>query len=103
MPTCGYPDRVVHDFRRTAVRNLERTGVPRSTAMKMTEHKTESVYLRYAIVDEAMLRGGAEKLAALHAMKNIQTLKGGKPVETSADCHLLKYSAQVRTSNFAEH
>ena len=30
-------------------------------------HKTASIYRRYAIVDEAMLREGSEKLAALHA------------------------------------
>lgn len=64
---AGYPDRVAHDLRRTAVRNLERAGVPRSAAMKMTGHKTESVYRRYAIVDEAMLREGADKLSAFHA------------------------------------
>jgi hypothetical protein len=34
--------------------------------MKMTGHKTESIYRRYAIVDEAMLREGAEKLAVFH-------------------------------------
>jgi len=34
--------------------------------MKMVGHKTESVYRRYAIVDEGMLREGAAKLAALH-------------------------------------
>jgi hypothetical protein len=48
------------------VRNLERAGVPRSAAMKMVGHKTESVYRRYAIVDESMMREGAAKLAALH-------------------------------------
>jgi integrase len=63
---AGLPDRIAHDLRRTAVRNLERAGVPRSSSMKMTGHKTESVYRRYAIVDEAMLREGAEKLAAYH-------------------------------------
>jgi integrase len=51
-----------HYFRRTAVRNLERAGVPRSTAMKMVGHKTESIYRRYAIVDEGMLKEGAVKL-----------------------------------------
>ncbi|HVO09991.1 MAG TPA: site-specific integrase [Vicinamibacteria bacterium] len=57
---------IPHDYRRTAVRNLERAGVPRSTAMKLVGHKTESVYRRYAIVDAAMLKEGAEKLAAFH-------------------------------------
>jgi integrase len=58
-------DRVPHDFRRTAVRNLERAGVPRSVAMKLTGHKTESVYLQYAIVCEADLREAVTKLANL--------------------------------------
>ena len=42
---------------------MERTGVPRSVAMKLAGHQTEAMYRRYAIVDEAMLREGAERLA----------------------------------------
>jgi integrase len=63
---AGLPGRIPHDFRRTAVRNLERAGVPRSTAMAMAMvgHRTESIYRRYAIVDEVMLREGGAKLAA---------------------------------------
>jgi len=63
---AGVPGRLPHDFRRTAVRNLERAGVPRSAAMKMVGHKTESIYRRYAIADEAMAKESAEKLARLH-------------------------------------
>jgi integrase len=63
---AGVPGRLVHDFRRTAVRNLERAGVPRSAAMKITGHKTETVYRRYAIVEEGMMREAAEKLVMLH-------------------------------------
>ncbi|HYK91789.1 MAG TPA: site-specific integrase [Acidobacteriota bacterium] len=63
---AGVPGRIPHDFRRTAVRNLERAGVPRSVAMKLTGHKTESVYRRYAIVSESDLSEGDAKLAALH-------------------------------------
>lgn len=54
-------------LRRTAVRNLERADVPRSVAMKLTGHKTESVYRRYAIADSRALAEGVEKLARLHA------------------------------------
>ena len=59
---AGHPGKLFHDFRRTAVRNLERAAVPRSTAMAMVGHKTESIYRRYAIVDEAMHREAAANL-----------------------------------------
>jgi integrase len=62
---AGVPGRIVHDLRRTAVRNLERAGVPRSVAMKLTGHKTESVYRRYAIVCEADLSQAVRRIAAL--------------------------------------
>ncbi|PYU90803.1 MAG: site-specific integrase, partial [Acidobacteria bacterium] len=61
---AGIPGRIPHDFRRTAVRNLERAGVPRSVAMKLTGHLTESVYRRYAIASEGDLAEGVAKLAA---------------------------------------
>jgi len=73
---AGVPGRIPHDFRRTAVRNLERAGVPRSTAMKMVGHKTESVYRRYAIVVEADLREGVERLARLHASEQEASRSG---------------------------
>ncbi len=59
---AGCPGRIPHDFRRTAVRNLERAGVPRSAAMAMVGHKTESIYRRYAIVDAGVLRDAAAKI-----------------------------------------
>jgi integrase len=61
------PGRLVHDFRRTAVRNFERANVSRSAGMKLTGHKTLAVYDRYAITDDGMLKDAAVKLAALHA------------------------------------
>jgi integrase len=65
--TRKVPTRLFHDFRRTAVRNLERCSVSRSTAMKLTGHRTESVYRRYAIVAESDLREAGAKLAAAAA------------------------------------
>jgi integrase len=59
--------RLVHDLRRTAVRNLERAGVSRSVAMKLTGHKTEAVYRRYAITSAADLSDGVAKVAILHS------------------------------------
>ena len=52
-----------HDFRRTAIRNMERAGVPRSVATKITGHRTESVYRRYAIVSYEDLQAAAIRMA----------------------------------------
>ena len=57
-------DGMEFDLRRSAVRHMEQAGVPRSVAMKLTGHKTENVYRRYAIVSDADLDSAAQKLAA---------------------------------------
>ncbi|MBM3789493.1 MAG: hypothetical protein FJW35_03980 [Acidobacteria bacterium] len=59
----GLVGRIPHDFRRTAVRNLERAGVPRTVAMKLVGHKTESIYRRFAIVARQDLVDGLKRLA----------------------------------------
>jgi integrase len=61
---AGYPGKIPHDLRRSAVRNMERKGLSRSVAMQLTGHKTESVYRRYAITCEADLREGVDRLNA---------------------------------------
>jgi integrase len=72
---AGCPGMLVHDFRRTAVRNLERAGLSRSVATKLTGHKTEAVFKRYAIVDDVDLIEGVQKLAvSISAQKQQQKL-----------------------------
>ena len=59
-------DRLVPDLRRTAARNIERASVPRSVAMRLMGHKTETVYRRYAIFAKSDLEECVAKLAKLH-------------------------------------
>lgn len=61
---ASIPGRVPHDLRRSAVRNLERAGISRSVAMKLTGHKTEAVYRRYAIVSESDLADAVKRLGS---------------------------------------
>jgi integrase len=53
---------VPHDLRRCTARNLARAGVREQVAMRITGHKTASMYRRYRIVDERDLKEATESL-----------------------------------------
>jgi integrase len=48
--------RIFHDLRRAACKNMLAVGVPQSIAMKVSGHKTDSMFSRYAISSESDLR-----------------------------------------------
>lgn len=66
---AGCPGRIPHDFRRTAVRNLVRAGVPEKTAMQLTGHKTRSVFDRYDIISGRDLADAVARLSAASKLR----------------------------------
>jgi integrase len=59
---AGVPDKIFHDFRRTAVRNLIRSGVSENVAMLITGHRSNSVFQRYNITSDDDLRDAMRKV-----------------------------------------
>ena len=63
---AGVPEVLFHDMRRTAIRNMERAGIPRSDARQITGHRTEGTYLRYDISSEKGAIAAGDKMSEFH-------------------------------------
>jgi integrase len=79
------PGLLIHDFRRSAARNLRRSGCPESVVMELCGWRTAEVFRRYAIVSSADKRSAMEKLDAQRALDEAKRKEDEKAQE--ADSH----------------
>jgi integrase len=83
--TWQYSGLIVHDLRRSAIKNLMKAGVSEKVAMTISGHKTRSVFDRYHIVDTSDVLNAMRKVEALPIEASTQTRLPPAPAAASRD------------------
>ncbi len=69
----------LHDYRRSVARRLEQGGVPRSTAKRITGHRTDHVFEKYAVGEDEDVRSALRAVAGTVLGTTSSGGNGAKP------------------------
>jgi integrase len=61
---AGLSALLIHDLRRSSIRNLVRAGVPESVAMGFSGHRTRAIFDNYDVLDKKDLEAAMTKVSA---------------------------------------
>jgi integrase len=82
---AGCDGRLVHDLRRTGVRNLVRAGVPQSVAQKISGHKDARIFARYNITDTRDIAEALRKVSEYEQQKRLA--RAQRVIDVRGDVH----------------
>jgi len=80
-PDPRYTGLIIHDLRRSAIKNLMKVGVNEKVAMKISGHKTRAVFDRYHIVDTEDVVDAMRRVQTVTPAANSLTPDGEKIVK----------------------
>lgn len=80
---AGMPKLLFHDFRRSAVRNMVRSGTSEHTAMKISGHRSAGVFRRYNIISERDIDQAGERLEQFFTGRTLDGDKNGDKIQAA--------------------